>query len=117
MAIRPGIDSIAQRYHASAKVAEIPPGPPVLSTLVAEVYAANDSTRLAAASEVKRVFETTPGVVDIDWTVEAPQSTRTFRVDRVRAGEEDPPCRDCGGTGELVPVIEIPRRKARSPAL
>src|SRR4030095_13364857 len=75
------------RYHASAKVAEIPPGPPVLSTLVAEVYAADDSTRLAAATQVKHIFETTPGVVDIDWTVEAPQQSRTFRVDRVRAAE------------------------------
>ena len=87
VAVRPGIDSIARRYTASAKVAEIPPGPPVLSTLVAEVYAADDSTRLEAARQVKRVFETTAGVVDIDWTVEAPQQKRTFRVDRVRATE------------------------------
>ncbi len=87
VAVRPGIDSIARRYDASAKVAEIPPGPPVLSTLVAEVYAANDSVRLEAARDVKRVFETTPGVVDVDWTVEAPQQQRTFRVDRVRAAE------------------------------
>jgi multidrug efflux pump subunit AcrB len=87
VAVRPGIDSIARAYDASAKVAEIPPGPPVLSTLVAEVYAANDSSRLAAAREVKRIFETTPGVVDVDWTVESPQEKRTFRVDRIRAAE------------------------------
>jgi multidrug efflux pump subunit AcrB len=87
VAVRPGIDSIARRYNASAKVAEIPPGPPVLSTLVAEVYAGDDSTRLEAARQVKRVFETTPGVVDVDWTVEAPQQKRVFRVDRVRAAE------------------------------
>ena len=85
VAVRPGIDSIARRYDASAKVAEIPPGPPVLSTLVAEVYAADDSTRLEAARQVMRVFETTPGVVDVDWTVDAPQASATFRVDRVRA--------------------------------
>ena len=85
VAVRPGIDSIARRYDAAVKVAEIPPGPPVLSTLVAEVYAGNDSTRLAAARQVKQVFETTPGVVDVDWTVEAPQQRRVFRVDRVRA--------------------------------
>jgi multidrug efflux pump subunit AcrB len=85
VAVRPGIDSIARRYGASVKVAEIPPGPPVLSTLVAEVYAGDDSTRLAAAREVKHVFESTPGVVDVDWTVEAPQQRRVFRVDRVRA--------------------------------
>ncbi|MEO7086879.1 MAG: efflux RND transporter permease subunit [Gemmatimonadaceae bacterium] len=87
VAVRPGIDSIAKRYEASVKVAEIPPGPPVLSTLVAEVYAGDDSTRLAAARAVKGVFETTPGVVDVDWTVEAPQQRRVFRVDRVRAAE------------------------------
>jgi len=87
VAVRPGIDSIARRYSAAIKVAEIPPGPPVLSTLVAEVYAADDSTRLEAARQVKTVFETTPGVVDVDWTVEAPQQKRVFRVDRVRAAE------------------------------
>ncbi|MEO8579669.1 MAG: efflux RND transporter permease subunit [Gemmatimonadales bacterium] len=87
IAVRPGIDAIARRYSASAKVAEIPPGPPVLSTLVAEVYAADDATRLEAARRVKHVFETTPGIVDVDWTVESPQQQRTFRVDRVRAAE------------------------------
>ncbi len=86
VAVRPGIDSIARRYGASAKVAEIPPGPPVLSTLVAEVYAADDATRLETARRVRQVFETTPGVVDVDWTVEAPQPQLSFRVDRVRAG-------------------------------
>ena len=85
VAVRPAIDAIARRWGASAKVAEIPPGPPVLSTLVAEVYAGDDATRLEAARQVKRVFETTPGVVDVDWTVEAPQQRRTFHVDRVRA--------------------------------
>jgi len=87
VAVRPAVDSIARKYGASAKVAEIPPGPPVLSTLVAEVYAADDSTRLAAAHAVKTVFEHTPGVVDVDWTVESPQQQRGFRVDRVRAAE------------------------------
>ena len=86
VAVRPGIDSIARRYGASAKVAEIPPGPPVLSTLVAEIYAADDAARLDAARRVKAVFETTPGVVDVDWTVEEPQRQLSFRVDRTRAG-------------------------------
>jgi len=85
VAVRPAIDSIARRYQASAKIAEIPPGPPVLSTLVAEVYAGTDSARLAAALRVKQVFETTPGVVDVDWTVESPQARLAFRIDRARA--------------------------------
>jgi len=85
VAVRPAVDSIAARYGASAKIAEIPPGPPVLSTLVAEVYAADDSTRLAAARAVRNVFATTPGVVDVDWTIEAPQDKWLFRVDRAQA--------------------------------
>jgi len=87
VAVRPGVDSIARGFGANAKIAEIPPGPPVLSTLVAEVYAADDSTRLLAATRVREVMEHTPGVVDVDWTVEAPQARRSFRVDRVRAAE------------------------------
>ncbi len=87
VAVRPAVDSIARGFGANAKIAEIPPGPPVLSTLVAEIYAADDSTRLAAAMRVKAVMESTPGVVDVDWTVEAPQARRVFRVDRVRAAE------------------------------
>jgi multidrug efflux pump subunit AcrB len=57
----------------------------VLSTLVAEVYAGGDASRLDAARRVKAVFESTPGVVDVDWSVEAPQHELTFRVDRTRA--------------------------------
>jgi multidrug efflux pump subunit AcrB len=87
VAVRPLVDAVAARYHASAKIAEIPPGPPVLSTLVAEVYAADDSTRLSAARAVKAIFETTPGVVDVDWTEEAPQERRRFRVDRAQAAQ------------------------------
>ncbi|HTS89259.1 MAG TPA: efflux RND transporter permease subunit [Gemmatimonadales bacterium] len=87
VAVRPGIDSIARRYAARAKIAEIPPGPPVLSTLVAEVYAANDSMRLATARRVRQVFQETPGVVDVDWTVEAPERKLILRVDRARAAQ------------------------------
>src|SRR5690606_102498 len=69
------------------KIAEIPPGPPVLATLVAEIYAGSDSARLEAARRVKQVFEQTPGVVDVDWTVEAPEGRLRFRVDRARAAQ------------------------------
>jgi multidrug efflux pump subunit AcrB len=85
--LRPAVDSIARRWGAAAKVAEIPPGPPVLSTLVAEVYAADDSTRLAAARAVRAIMARTPGVVDVDWSVDAPQRRYALRIDRARAGE------------------------------
>ena len=87
VAVRPGIDSIAALYGARAKIAELPPGPPVLSTLVAEVYAPTDSARVELALAVKKIFETTSGVVDVDWTIEDPQEKRAFHVDRVRAAE------------------------------
>ena len=85
--MRPAVDSIARHYGARAKIAEIPPGPPVLSTLVAEVYAGNDKARLEAARRVLEVFEHTPGVVDVDWTIEAPEARLVLRVDRARAAE------------------------------
>lgn len=93
VSVRPMVDSIARQYGASAKVAEIPPGPPVLSTLVAEIYAADDSTRLEAARKVKTAFESAAGVVDVDWTVESPSAQIAFRVDRAaaaRAGADVP---------------------------
>ncbi|HLP42689.1 MAG TPA: efflux RND transporter permease subunit, partial [Fibrobacteria bacterium] len=82
---RKRIEPVVRRWNARAKVAEIPPGPPVLSTLVAEVYAADDSVRTLAAKAVMNVLESTPGVVDIDWTVQAAQPERRFRVDAVEA--------------------------------
>jgi multidrug efflux pump subunit AcrB len=85
VALRPAIAAIGLRYGASVKVAEIPPGPPVLSTLVAEVYGPDDETRRRAALAVREIFETTPGVVDVDWTEEAPRDRRVVRLDRARA--------------------------------
>jgi multidrug efflux pump subunit AcrB len=101
VAVRPAVDSIARRYGASAKIAEIPPGPPVLSTLVAEVYGATDSIRLETARRVKTVFENTPGVVDVDWTVEAPQTKWRLAVDRVRAVEAGASVEQIAGTVAL----------------
>jgi multidrug efflux pump subunit AcrB len=86
VAVRPLVEAVVSRHGARAKIAEIPPGPPVMSTLVAEVYGPDDATRLAAAEAVRAVMEGTPGVVDVDWTVEAPQQRLSLRVDRARAG-------------------------------
>jgi len=85
------VEPVAARHGANAKIAEIPPGPPVLATLVAEVYAADDSTRREAAERVRAVMLATPGVVDVDWTVEAPQARYALRVDRQVAGRAGVP--------------------------
>jgi multidrug efflux pump subunit AcrB len=83
--IRPGLKAIADRYGARLKVAEIPPGPPVLSTLVAEVYGPDQASRVAIAEKVKQIFLSTPGVVDTDWYREADQPSYRFVVDREKA--------------------------------
>jgi multidrug efflux pump subunit AcrB len=76
---------IAESLGVDIKVAEIPPGPPVLSTLVAEVYGPTLDGRLEVAQEVKDVFATTDGVVDVDWEVEAAGPRVEVLVDREKA--------------------------------
>ena len=83
--IRPALKAIADRYGARLKVAEIPPGPPVLSTLVAEVYGPDQASRVAVAAQVKEIFKSTPGVVDTDWYREDDQPSYRFEVDREKA--------------------------------
>jgi multidrug efflux pump subunit AcrB len=83
--VRPRLAAIAARYGAALAVAEVPPGPPVLQTLVAEVYGPAEESRLALAGRVKDLFARTAGVVDIDWYVEEQQPTVHLRVDRTKA--------------------------------
>ncbi len=83
--VRPKIQEIAARYKARVKVSEVPPGPPVLQTLVAEIYGPRQEGQIELAQTVKRIFEKTPGVVDTDWYVEAPQPKIRFTVDREKA--------------------------------
>ncbi len=83
--MRGPIQDIGKKYNANIKIAEVPPGPPVLSTLVAEVYGPNQETRLRVASKIKNIFETTDGVVDVDWYVEDDMQEVNFRVDKVKA--------------------------------
>ncbi len=83
--LRPHLKEVADRYSARIKVAEIPPGPPVLSTLVAEVYGPDQATRLQIAKKIKEIFTRTAGVVDTDWYVEDPQQKLGFVVDREKA--------------------------------
>jgi multidrug efflux pump subunit AcrB len=83
--LRPLLTAIADRYGARVKIAEIPPGPPVLSTLVAEVYGPDEATRLAVARQVKEIFRKSAGVVDVDWYVEDDQAKYSFVVDKEKA--------------------------------
>ena len=85
--LRPGLKEIGDRFGARIKVAEIPPGPPVLSTLVAEVYGPETKRQIEIARQIRDIFEQTPGVVDVDWYVEADQKKLTFEANRTKAAE------------------------------
>lgn len=83
--IRPGIDKIAKYFNANVKIAEVPPGPPVLSTLVAEVYGPNYQAQIDYAKKLKNIFENTNGVVDVDWYVEGDQTEYKFVINKKKA--------------------------------
>ncbi|MFZ0732823.1 MAG: efflux RND transporter permease subunit [Candidatus Sulfotelmatobacter sp.] len=83
--LRPELDKIAAPFGARIKVAEVPPGPPVLETLVAEVYGPDYKGQIQLAAQIKRVFQQTPGVVDVDWYVEDPQTKYDLKVDLDKA--------------------------------
>ncbi len=83
--LRPELDKIATPLHARIKVAEVPPGPPVLQTLVAEVYGPDYKGQTELAAKIKPIFQQTPGVVDVDWYVEDPQHKYDMQVDLDKA--------------------------------
>jgi multidrug efflux pump subunit AcrB len=83
--LRPDLDKIAVPFGARIKVAEVPPGPPVLETLVTEVYGPDYQGQIALAGKIKKVFQDTPGVVDVDWYVEDPQTRYDMKVDLAKA--------------------------------
>ncbi|HQL23573.1 MAG TPA: efflux RND transporter permease subunit, partial [candidate division Zixibacteria bacterium] len=83
--VRPRVQEIARRFAARVAVAEVPPGPPVLQTLVAEIYGPTDSSRTMLAHAVKAIFDSTPGVVDVDTYIEDDQRKLTFEIDHEKA--------------------------------
>ena len=83
--VRERLLPIARSFGATLQVAEVPPGPPVLQTLVAEVYGPDATRRTEVAAQVKAIFERTSGVVDTDWYVEAPHPKVTLVVDGEKA--------------------------------
>ena len=83
--VRPALQAIGKRHGANVKVVEVPPGPPVLSPLVAEVYGPEADGRQAVARAVRQVFESTPGVVDVDDSTIAAAPKTLLVVDRRKA--------------------------------
>ncbi|RRQ50832.1 AcrB/AcrD/AcrF family protein [Maribacter algicola] len=83
--LRSEIQRIASKYKANVKVVEVPPGPPVLSTIVAEVYGPDYDTQMEIADNVQDILKNTQDVVDIDWMVEVDQTEYQFTIDREKA--------------------------------
>jgi multidrug efflux pump subunit AcrB len=83
--LRPRLQQIGDRFGARIKVSEVPPGPPVLQTLVAEIYGRDRNGQIALAQKIKDIFHQTPGVVDVDWYVEDPQPKYNIQVDLDKA--------------------------------
>lgn len=83
--MRPEIQKIAKRYGANVKIIEVPPGPPVLSTLVAEIYGPDYKEQIKVAHQVKTILENTTDIVDIDWMVEDNQTEYKLEVDKEKA--------------------------------
>jgi multidrug efflux pump subunit AcrB len=85
--LRPLFDSVGNAYGARIQVSEVPPGPPVVQTLVAEVYGPDPAGQKQVAQQIKSVFEHTSGVVDTDWYVEDPEPRLVIRVDEAKAAQ------------------------------
>ncbi len=85
--LRPLLIAIGNQYGARIQVSEVPPGPPVIQTLVAEVYGPDPDGQVRVAQQIKSIFQSTPGVVDTDWYVEDPQTQLAIHVDQVKAAQ------------------------------
>lgn len=83
--VRSALAAVAERHDAVIAVAEVPPGPPVLQSLVAEIYGPDPQQRLALAKAVRAIMEATPGVVDIDWYVQREQTRLNYFIQSDKA--------------------------------
>jgi len=83
--VRAPLQEIARRYDGNAKIVEVPPGPPVMSPIVAEVYGLDYEGQIQQAKKIREVFEGTDNVVDVDDSVEYPAEKLTIAVDRQQA--------------------------------
>ncbi len=84
--VRGPLQEIGRRFGANVKIVEVPPGPPVLSPLVAEVYGIDYEGQVQVAKQIREVFESTDDVVDVDDSVDVQASKLRVDVDRQKAG-------------------------------
>jgi len=119
--VRPMLQEIAQSRRARVKVIEIPPGPPVLDTLVAEIYGPSPDARQRLAKKIRGLFETTSGIVDVDDSSEAPRERVTLALDREKAGLKGVPATAAietiggPGAGRDVGRLDVPASREPVP--
>jgi multidrug efflux pump subunit AcrB len=85
-ALRPIIRNFEIEKSAVTKVLEIPPGPPVLSTMLAEVYGPDKTTRESVAKEVHEIFKHEPSVVDLDFSWRPGRPRLQYQYDLAKGG-------------------------------
>jgi len=121
--VRPAVQAVAARHGARVKMAEVPPGPPVLSTLVAEVYGPEYRGQIEVARQVREILEKTEGVVDVDWYVKDDQPKFRFAVDQEKAALNGVSAEQVAATlrlaveGKEVGLLHLPREQEDVPIL
>ena len=85
LSVRDQVQAIARKYGGNAKIVEVPPGPPVMSPLVAEIYGGHYDGQVAQAKKLRAVFEDTADIVDIDDSIEVASEKIIVEIDRSRA--------------------------------
>ncbi len=83
--LRNDIQTIGKKFNANIKLIEVPPGPPVLSTIVAEVYGPDYNEQMKIAKQLRQIIESTPDVVDVDDMIESNQTEYNFIIDKEKA--------------------------------
>ena len=83
--VRADLQAIGKKHNANVKIVEVPPGPPVMSTIAAEIYGPDYEQQIAVAKQVKDLLAQTDNVVDVDWSVEDAQTEYKFEVDKDKA--------------------------------
>lgn len=85
LSVRTPLQNIARAYNANVKIVEVPPGPPVMAPIVAEIYGASYAQQMLMAKELAQRFSKNQDVVDVDHWVEHPQPQTLLNIDRTRA--------------------------------
>jgi len=115
--VRTKLALIAENLHARMKVIEVPPGPPVLETLVAEIYGPDYERQIEAARKIRAIFQQTPGVVDVDWYMEGGGPKYEFQFDHEKAALDGISAEQVAQTvkvaleGAEVGLLHVPQEK------